>query len=106
MSRLKCSHCDGELGLRERYERLLDLLEASLVVYNANNKFEANPTNQEMAANVMEASVQLHTVIGKYWNDIPGDTIQQKLKNVEDKRIYERDEKGNVIPKEKEVLIQ
>jgi len=106
LTQLKCPQCDGELGLRERYERLLDLLESGLIVYNANNKFEANQQNPELAAHVMEASVQMYDILAKYWNDIPGDNVQEKINMVEEKRIYQRDVDGNVIPQEKNTLIQ
>lgn len=103
---LTCTQCGGELGLRERYERLLDLLESGLVVFDANNKFEQNQQNPELAQNVMEASIQMYQILGSYWNDIPGDTIVEKMKNVDDKRLYERDENGKVIPKEKQTILQ
>jgi hypothetical protein len=99
---LKCAKCSGELGLRERYERLLDLLQAGIVVYHANNEFEKNQQDRINAENVMTASVQLYNILGTYWEDIPGDTIQEKLESIESKRQYDRDENGKVIPKEKE----
>lgn len=98
-----CPHCNGEIGLRERYERLLDLLQAGLVVFDANNKFEQNSTNSDLARNVMAASVQMYNIIAKYWEDIPGETIEQKLQAIEEKRILEKDENGKfVVKKEKE----
>lgn len=77
-----CLKCGGELGLRERYERLLRLLEASLVIYDLNQKFEESPSDQLVTKAILEASVQLHKVIGEYWLDIPGDTLKAKLDNV------------------------
>jgi len=102
MSQLRCVTCGGEVGLRERYERLLDLLEAGMVVFNANNKFEQDQQNPKLAEEVMEASVQMYNILGKYWNDIPGETIQEKIEKIESKRIYERDESGNILPVNKE----
>jgi len=101
---LTCITCSGELGLRERYERLLDLLEAGLVVYHCNNQLEADANNQAKAQNVMQASVQMYEMLGKYWHDIPGDTVHEKLQNIEDKRKLGRDEEGNVIAFTKEDL--
>jgi len=102
MSQLRCVTCGNEIGLRERYERLLDLLEAGMVVFNANNRFEQDQQNPKLAEEVMQASVQMYNILGTYWNDIPGESIQEKLKNIESKRIYERDENGKVIPVAKE----
>jgi len=102
MSRLSCSSCGNELGLRERYERLLDLLEAGMIVFHSNNRFEQDQTNPQRAEEVMQASVQMYNILGTYWNDIPGETITEKIKNIDEKRIYERDENGSVTPIAKE----
>ncbi len=99
---ITCTHCGNELGLRERYERLLDLLEAGMIVYHSNNRFEQDQSNPKIAEEVMQASVQMYNVLGTYWNDIPGETVQEKLKNIDDKRIFERDENGKVCPMAKE----
>ena len=98
MSELKCVTCGGELGLRERYEGLLNLLEAGMVVFACNNKVEQNPSNPNHMAELGEASVQMYSILLKYWNDIPGDTIEDKLENIEAKRMFERDDNGNIIP--------
>lgn len=95
---LECINCGGELGLRERYERLLDLLGAALVVYHTNNELERDQTNPAKAQNVMESSVQMYEMIGKYWEDIPGDNVREKLTSLEEKRILARDENGEVLP--------
>lgn len=102
MSQLTCVTCGNEIGLRERYERLLDLLESGMVVYHANNRFEQDQQNPARAEEVMQASVQMYNILAGYWNDIPGDTVKEKLENIEAKRIYERDDKGKVIPFAKE----
>lgn len=99
---LKCSHCGGELGLRERYERILDLLQAGLIVFDMNNKFEANPTSPEAGKNVMIASVQMHEILSKYWEDVPGTTLQEKLEAIESKRHFERGENGELVPRVKQ----
>jgi len=96
---MKCTQCGSELGLRERYERLLDLLESGLVIYDANNKFERDQQNPEMAQNVMQASIQMYDILGSYWTDIPGENISEKLKNVNEKRMYEINEDGKMVLK-------
>jgi len=102
MSQLRCVTCGNEIGLRERYERLLDLLEAGMVVFHANNKFERDQQDPRLAEEVMQASVQMYDILGKYWNDIPGETITEKLSNIDSKRIYERDADGKIVPVAKE----
>lgn len=97
---LKCIHCNAELGLRERYERQLDLLQACLVVFKANENFEQTPDNKDRAREVMQASVQLHKIIKQYWDDIPGETLQAKLDAVDAKRELEKGEDGKYRPKQ------
>lgn len=101
---LTCINCGGELGLRERYERMLDLLEAGLVVFHSNNELERDQNNPAKAQNVMQASVQMYEMIGKYWEDIPGDNIQEKLASLESKRTLARDDKGHVMPYTKDEM--
>jgi len=83
---IACTQCGTELGLSERYERLLDLLEAGLIVFDTNNKFEADQQNPDKATAVMEASIQMYDILGAYWADIPGDNINEKVVNVQKKR--------------------
>ena len=101
---LTCINCGGELGLRERYERLIDLLEAGMVVFHCNNQLEDDQNNPAKAQNVMQASVQMYEMLGKYWEDIPGDNVQEKLASIESKRKLARDENGQVMPYTKEEM--
>ena len=91
---ITCANCGGEVGLRERYERLLDLLEAALIVKRMNDRLEENPESATVAKAVMESSIQLYEQITKFWNDVPGDSLDAKLEAVRGRRILERDKDG------------
>lgn len=106
---IRCPNCQSEVGLRERYERLLDLLEASLIVKRMNDRMEENPESPTVAKALMEASIQMYEQVNKFWNDIPGETLDDKLKAIKERRILERDKDGKFVDPsqvEKEVDIE